>query len=56
MPVVSPNVPRPVEVSAVDTVESEARELLRRRGLDPFNDRLAMRHLDDETVEEIWIK
>jgi pilus assembly protein CpaF len=39
-------------VSAVDTVESEVRELVRRRGLDPFADAVAMRSLADEVVEE----
>ncbi len=37
-------------VSAVDTVESEVRELVRRRGLDPLSDRLAVRRLVDEVV------
>ncbi len=36
--------------SAVDTVEAEVRELVRRRGLDPVEDRLAMRRLIDEIV------
>ena len=36
--------------SAVDTVEAEVRELVRRRGLDPVQDRLAMRRLIDEVV------
>jgi len=39
-----------VVVSAVDTVEAEVRELVRRRGLDPVEDRLAMRRLIDEVV------
>jgi pilus assembly protein CpaF len=39
-------------VSAVDTVESEVRELVRRRGLDPFADRVAMRRLVDEVVSD----
>lgn len=39
-------------MSAVDTVASEARELVRRRGLDPVEDRLAMRRLVDEVVTE----
>ena len=40
-------------MSAVDTVESEVRELVRRRrGLDPFNDRLAVRRLVDEVVSD----
>ena len=41
-------------VSAVGTafahVEAEVRELVRRRGLDPVEDRSAMRHLIDEVV------
>ncbi len=36
--------------SAVDTVEAEVRELVRRRGLDPVADRVAMRRLVDEVV------
>ena len=36
--------------TAVDTVEAEVRELVRRRGLDPVEDRLAMRRLIDEVV------
>ena len=36
--------------SAGDTVEAEVRELVRRRGLDPVEDRLAMRRLIDEVV------
>ncbi len=36
--------------SAVDTVEAEVRELVRRRGLDPVEDRVAMRRLIDEVV------
>ena len=36
--------------SAVDTVEAEVRELVRRRGLDPVEDRLAMRRRIDEVV------
>ncbi len=36
--------------SAVGTVEAEVRELVRRRGLDPVEDRLAMRRLIDEVV------
>jgi pilus assembly protein CpaF len=36
--------------SAFDTVEAEVRELVRRRGLDPVEDRLAMRRLIDEVV------
>ncbi len=37
-------------MTAVDTVEAEVRELVRRRGLDPVEDRLAMRQLIDEVV------
>jgi len=37
-------------VSAVDAVEAEVRELVRRRGLDPIADRVAMRRLVDEVV------
>ena len=37
-------------MSAVDAVEAEVRELVRRRGLDPISDRLAMRRLVDEVV------
>jgi pilus assembly protein CpaF len=36
--------------SAYDTVEAEVRELVRRRGLDPVEDRGAMRRLVDEVV------
>ena len=36
--------------TAVDAVEAEVRELVRRRGLDPVQDRLAMRRLIDEVV------
>jgi pilus assembly protein CpaF len=39
-------------VGAVDTVEAEVRELVRRRGIDPVVDRLAMRRLVDEAVAE----
>ena len=38
--------------TAVDTVEAEVRELVRRRGLDPIADRLAMRRLVDEVVTD----
>ena len=38
--------------TAVDTVEAEVRELVRRRGLDPFEDRAAMRRLVDEVVTD----
>lgn len=37
-------------MSAVDAVEAEVRELVRRRGLDPITDRSAMRRLVDEVV------
>ena len=37
-------------MSAVDAVEAEVRELVRRRGLDPIADRVAMRRLVDEVV------
>jgi pilus assembly protein CpaF len=39
-------------LAAVDTVEAEVRELVRRRGLDPIADRAAMRRLVDEVVSE----
>ena len=39
-------------MSAVDTVESEVRELVRRRGLDPVSDRVAVRRLVDEVVTD----
>jgi pilus assembly protein CpaF len=38
--------------SAVDTVEAEVRELVRRRGLDPVHDRGAVRRLVDEVVAD----
>jgi len=38
--------------AAVDTVEAEVRELVRRRGLDPVQDRLAVRQLVDDVVAE----
>ena len=41
-----------VDMSAVDTVEAEVRELVRRRGIDPVVDRVAMRRLVDEAVAE----
>ena len=37
-------------VGAVDTVEAEVRELVRRRGLDPVIDRAAMRRWVEEVV------
>jgi pilus assembly protein CpaF len=37
-------------MSAVEAVEAEVRELVRRRGLDPISDRQAMRRLVDEVV------
>ena len=39
-------------MAAVDTVEAEVRELVRRRGLDPVEDRAAVRRLVDEVVAE----
>ena len=39
-------------MSAVDTVESEVRELVRRRGLDPVSDRSAVRRLVEEVVAD----
>ncbi len=39
-------------MGAVDTVEAEVRELVRRRGLDPVQDRLAVRRLVDDVVTE----
>ena len=39
-------------MGAVDTVEAEVRELVRRRGIDPVTDRAAMRRLVDEAVAE----
>ena len=39
-----------VGVGAVDAVEAEVRELVRRRGLDPVADRAAVRRLVDEVV------
>ena len=39
-------------VSAVDSIEADVRELVRRRGIDPVVDRVAMRRLVDETVAE----
>ena len=39
-------------MSAVDTVELEVRELVRRRGLDPVSDRPAVRRLVDEVVAD----
>jgi pilus assembly protein CpaF len=38
--------------TAVDTVEAEVRELVRRRGLDPFQDRAGVRRLVEEVVED----
>jgi pilus assembly protein CpaF len=38
--------------AAVEAVEAEVRELVRRRGLDPFQDQLAMRRLVDEVVTD----
>ncbi|GAC1445696.1 MAG: hypothetical protein NVSMB55_28080 [Mycobacteriales bacterium] len=39
-------------MSAVDTVEAEGRELVRRRGLDPIVDRAAEPRLVDEVITE----
>ncbi len=39
-------------MSAVDTVELEVRELVRRRGLDPVTDRLGVRRLVEEVVAD----
>jgi pilus assembly protein CpaF len=36
----------------VDTVEAEVRELVRRRGLDPVQDRVEVRRLVDEVVSD----
>jgi pilus assembly protein CpaF len=38
--------------TALDTVEAEVRELVRRRGLDPIVDQPAMRRLVDEVVSD----
>jgi hypothetical protein len=38
--------------SPVEAVEAEVRELVRRRGLDPIEDRAAMRRLVDEVVQD----
>ena len=39
-------------MGAVDTVEAEVRELVRRRGIDPVVARVAMRRLGEEAVAE----
>ena len=39
-------------MGAVDTVEAEVRELVRRRGLDPIIDRAAMRRLVEEVITD----
>ncbi|MDP3714769.1 MAG: ATPase, T2SS/T4P/T4SS family [Mycobacteriales bacterium] len=39
-------------MSAVETVEAEVRELVRRRGLDPMHDRHAVRRLVDDVVAD----
>jgi len=39
-------------VGAVDTVELEVRELVRRRGIDPFADQVQVRRLVDEVVAD----
>ncbi len=36
----------------MDAVEAEVRELVRRRGLDPIEDRVAMRRLVEEVVSD----
>jgi pilus assembly protein CpaF len=41
-----------MSISAVDSVESEVRELVRRRGLDPVEDRAAVRRLVDEVATD----
>jgi len=38
--------------AAVDAVEAEVREFVRRRGPDPFADQLAMRRLVEEVVHD----
>ena len=39
-------------MGAVDTVELEVRELVRRRGIDPFADQVQVRLLVDEVVAD----
>ena len=39
-------------MGAVDTVEAEVRELVRRRGLDPVEDRAAVRRLVEEVISD----
>ncbi len=39
-------------MGAVDMVEAEVRELVRRRGLDPVEDRAAVRRLVQEVVDD----
>jgi pilus assembly protein CpaF len=39
-------------MGAVDTVEAEVRELVRRRGLDPVQDRTAVRRLVEDVVAD----
>ncbi len=39
-------------MSGVEAVKAEVRELVRRRGLDPIEDRLAVRRLVDEVVAD----
>jgi pilus assembly protein CpaF len=39
-------------VTGVDAVELEIRELVRRCGIDPFHDRVALRRLVDEVVAD----
>ncbi len=39
-------------MAAVDAVELEVRELVRRRGIDPFHDRAVVRRLVEEVVAD----
>ncbi len=41
-----------VSATGVDTVEAEVRELVRRRGLDPVQDRVAVRRLVEEVIAD----
>lgn len=41
-----------MSVTAVDAVEAEVRELVRRRGLDPFAGPVAVRRLVDDVVAD----
>jgi len=40
-------------LSAVDTLELEVRDLVRRRGINPYADQLEVRRLVDEVVDEV---